>query len=122
MCYWLLSRKDAVHFERWLIEQARSPKRLVWRAGWIYLGFLLVCFGGFAPIQASPVVLDTNLQIRLILYTTNSSGAPSTRIAKDPRNDQLYYLKSNGDIYQLNLKPGAGSTSARAYSSADHGL
>jgi hypothetical protein len=41
------------------------------------------------------------------------------RIAKDPRNNQLYYLKVNGDIYEVNL---TNSTSARVYSSADHGL
>ena len=64
---------------------------------------LLVCFlSGTARVQASPAVLDPNLQLRLVMYTTNSSGAPSIRIARDPRNDQLYYLKENGDIFLLN--------------------
>jgi hypothetical protein len=54
---------------------------------------LLVLAGLHGLAQASPAVLDTNLQLRLVLYTTNSSGAPSIRIAKDPRNQQLYYLK-----------------------------
>ena len=84
---------------------------------------LLVCFlSGTARVQASPAVLDPNLQLRLVMYTTNSSGAPSIRIARDPRNDQLYYLKENGDIFLLNLEPGSGSTSTRAYSAADHGI
>jgi len=86
------------------------------------LCFLLVLAGLHGLAQASPAVLDTNLQLRLVLYTTNSSGAPSIRIAKDPRNQQLYYLKENGDIFQLNLAPGTGSTSTRLYSAANHGI
>src|SRR4051794_30383155 len=73
--------------------------------------------------QGSPVALNGNLQIRLLLNTANGSGANSVRIAKDPRNNQLYYLKINGDIFQVTLNPGAGtSTSTRLYSSSDHGL
>ena len=72
--------------------------------------------------QSAPLALNTNLQIRLVLNTTNSTGQNSVRIAKDPRNNLLYYLKMNGDIYQVNLQPGSGSTSNRAYSSADHGI
>jgi hypothetical protein len=81
--------------------------------------FLLWCW---QSLQASPSVLDTNLQLRLILYTTNTSAAPSIRIAKDPRDNQLYYLKYNGDIFQLNVSPGSGSTSVIRYNSADHGI
>ena len=78
---------------------------------------------GVQGVQTAPIAINTNLVIRLIMTTTNSSGADSIRIAKDPRNDQLYYLKYNGDIYQISLKPGSGtSTSARVYSSADHGI
>ena len=77
-------------------------------------------FPGSGLLHASPVVLDTNLQIRLVMYTTNSSRAPSTRIANDPRNNQIYYLKENGDIFQLNLAPGSGSTSTRLYTAANH--
>lgn len=69
-----------------------------------------------------PAVLNTNLQIRLVLNTTNSTGANSIRIRKDPRNNQLYYLKYNGDIFRLSLQPGAGSSSTRLYSAADHGI
>ncbi len=70
--------------------------------------------------QSAPVALNTNLQIRLVLNTTNNSQ--NVRIAKDPRNNQLYFLKINGDIYKLNLQPGAGSSATKVYSSADHGL
>src|SRR2546425_4175068 len=82
-------------------------------------GFL---FCSVQPAQSAPVVLNTNLQIRLVMYTTNSSGGNSIRIAKDPRNNQLYYSRMNGDIFQVNLKPGSGSTSNRVYSSANHGI
>src|SRR6266853_822325 len=65
----------------------------------------------------------TNLQIRLVINTTNSSGQNSVRIAKDPRNNQLYYLKINGDIFRVNLQPpGSASTSTKVYSATDHGL
>src|SRR6267142_4830377 len=72
--------------------------------------------------QSAPVLLNTNLQIRLVMNTTNNTGQPSIRIAKDPRNNQLYYSKYNGDIYQVNLQPGNGSTSNRVYTSANHGI
>jgi hypothetical protein len=94
--------------------------------------FLLRClaccafFGFFlasAPlVQSAPVLLNTNLQIRLVMNTTNSSGQNSVRLAKDPRNNQLYYLKINGDIFRVNLQPGNGSTSVKVYSATDHGL
>jgi len=79
-----------------------------------------ILFGSERLAKSAPVVLNTNLQIRLILNTTAAN--PSVRIAKDPRNNQLYYLKINGDIYQVNLQPGGGSTSTKVYSSANHGL
>src|SRR2546429_2665290 len=72
--------------------------------------------------QSAPVALNANLQLRLVLNTTNSSGAASVRLKKDPRNNQLYYLKINGDIYQVNLQGGGASTSTKVYSAADHGL
>src|SRR5437762_2572237 len=70
--------------------------------------------------HAAPVALNPSLQIRLVLSATNSSQ--NVRIAKDPRNNQLYYLKINGDIYSVNLQPGAGSSSTKIYSAANHGL
>src|ERR1051326_2324210 len=70
----------------------------------------------------APAGLNPNLQIRLVLNTTNSSGASSIRIRKDPRNNQLYYLKYNGDVFRLSLQPGTGSSSTRVYSAANHGI
>src|SRR5437660_8928597 len=47
------------------------------------LDFLLGLFlSGQGQLQAAPAVLDPNLQIRLVMNTTNSSGANSIRIAK----------------------------------------
>src|SRR3954470_22326878 len=84
---------------------------------------LLSLFLAVTQLRASPVSLNTNLQIRLILNTTNASGSASIRIAKDPRNNDLYYSKFNGDIYRITLQPGNGtSTSTKLYGATDHGI
>jgi len=72
--------------------------------------------------RSAPVLLNTNLQIRLVM-NTSGAGPNSVRLAKDPRNNQIYYLKINGDIYRVNLQPVGGiSTSTKVYSATDHGL
>src|SRR6266581_5608216 len=87
----------------------------------IALSGLVLC--GHQPVRSAPAVINTNLQLRLLMNTTSSSGAHSVRIAKDPRNNQLYYLKFNGDVYRLDLLPGAGtSTSVKLYNAVDHGI
>src|ERR1041384_6839161 len=84
---------------------------------------LVSLFLAATQLRAAPVSLNPNLQIRLILNTTNASGSASIRIAKDPRNNDLYYSKFNGDIYRMTLQPGNGtSTSTRLYGAADHGI
>jgi len=92
-----------------------------WLAFPCWLVFALLLSNPLAT-YSTPSVLNTNLQLRLVLNTTNSTGQPSVRIAKDPRNNQLYYLKINGDVFQLQLDSGTNSTSALAYTAADHGL
>ena len=73
--------------------------------------------------QGAPVALNTNIQLRLLLNTTNASGSPSIRIAKDPRSNDLYYSKFNGDIYRVTIQPGNGtSTSTKVYGAANHGI
>lgn len=67
--------------------------------------------------QTLPQVLRTDIQIRNVMNTTSDS--PSIRIAKDPRDNTLYYLKANGEIYQVDL---ATSKSRLVYSSKDHNL
>src|SRR6266404_2940229 len=87
----------------------------------IALSGLWLC--GHQTVRSAPAVINTNLQMRLLMNTTSGSGAHSVRIAKDPRNNQLYYLKFNGDVYRLDLRPGNGtSTSVKVYSAADHGI
>ena len=49
-------------------------------------------------ILGAPFALNTNIQLRLILNTIDASGSASIRIAKDPRTNDLYYSKFNGDI------------------------
>src|SRR5688500_19326321 len=52
--------------------------------------------------------------------TVDGSGSPSIRIARDPRNNDLYYSKFNGDMYRITLQAGSGtSTSTRLYGAAD---
>jgi hypothetical protein len=87
----------------------------------VRLVLALVVSGAFSTL-AQPVVLNPNLQIRSVMFTTNNTGAHSVRIAKDARSGQLYYEKDNGDIFRVNLAAGAGSTSTRVYSAADHGI
>jgi glucose/arabinose dehydrogenase len=84
------------------------------------LSFCLLVSLASIGIQAAPVAFNPNLQVRLVLNATNSSQ--NVRLAKDPRNNQLYYLKINGDIYRVNLQAGSGSTSTKVYSANDHGL
>ena len=87
----------------------------------IALSGLFLC--GHASVRSVPAVINTNLQMRLLMNTTNDSRAHSIRIAKDPRNNQLYYLKFNGEVYRLEVMPGDGtSSSVKAYSAADHGI
>ena len=74
-------------------------------------------------IVGAPVALNTNIQVRLILKTIDASGSASIRIAKDPRINDLYYSKFNGDIYRVTIQPGNGtSTSTKVYGAANHGI
>src|SRR6267378_2093896 len=91
------------------------------RHGFAFCTLATLFLAGVPLAQSAPVLLNTNLQIRLVMNTTNGGPNP-VRITKDPRNNQLYYLKINGDIFRVNLQPGSGSTSTKVYSAADHGL
>src|ERR1043166_3981116 len=71
----------------------------------------------------APVALNPNLQLRLLLNTTNASGSASIRIVKDPLTNDLFYSKFNGDIYRVTVRPGTGtSTSTKLYDAANHGI
>ncbi|MEH2463900.1 PQQ-dependent sugar dehydrogenase [Nostoc sp.] len=73
---------------------------------------------GTSVVNAEPQALRSDIRIRKII-STFSTISPSVRIAKDPRNNTLYYLKRNGEIYQVNL---ALSTSTLVYNSSNHKL
>jgi len=65
-------------------------------------------------LRAAPVPLNSNLQIRLILNTPNATGSPSIRIAKDPRNNDLYYSQIQWRHLRITLQPGNGTSPARS--------
>lgn len=72
---------------------------------------------GATGVNAAPKALRPDIQIRNIMNTLSVS--PSVRIAKDPRNNTLYYLKQNGDIYRVNL---GSSNSTLVYNSNNHNV
>lgn len=78
---------------------------------------------GVEITQTAPFVINTNLQIRLVMNTATADGAAPIRLAKDPRDNHLYYLKRNGDIYSIDLQPSGGISSIkRVYGATDHGI
>jgi hypothetical protein len=82
-----------------------------------------LAFGAMQSARAAPFVVNTNLQLRLVLNTADATGARVIRIARDPRSNQLYYSKFNGDIYRVTLAfPPGASTATKVYSAADHGI
>jgi glucose/arabinose dehydrogenase len=72
-----------------------------------------------ARALASPEALVAGIDIELLVDL--DGGA--VRIARDPTNDDLYYLKQNGEIYRLVDAGGSGATTGeRVFSSDDHGV
>ena len=72
-----------------------------------------------APTLAQPEALVAGIDVELVIDL--DGGA--VRIAKDPRNNDLYYLKRNGEIFWLAEADASGpSTSALVFSSDDHGV
>ena len=67
---------------------------------------------------SSPQTLRSDIKIRNV--TSTASTTKSVRLVKDPRNNTLYYLKQNGEIYRVNL--GSTTTSTLVYSSSEHNL
>ncbi len=74
---------------------------------------------GITGVNAAPEALRPDIKIRNIVNTLSASASPSVRIAKDPRNNTLYYLKRNGEIYRVNL---GSSTSTLVYNSSNHNV
>lgn len=78
---------------------------------------VLLGHGSGVNAQSDPQALRPDIKIRNIMTTLSTSD--SIRLAKDPQNNTLYYLKQNGGIYQVNLN---SSNSILAYNSSDHNL
>ncbi|MDZ8110375.1 MAG: PQQ-dependent sugar dehydrogenase [Nostoc sp. DedQUE12a] len=70
---------------------------------------------GTTVVSAAPEALRSDIKIRNIVNTKSLS--PSVRIVKDPRNNTLYYLKRNGEIYRVNL---GSSTTTLVYNFNNH--
>ncbi|MFN6565365.1 MAG: PQQ-dependent sugar dehydrogenase [Nostoc sp. ChiSLP01] len=70
---------------------------------------------GTTVVHAAPEALRSDIKIRNIVNTKSIS--PSVRLVKDPRNNTLYYLKRNGEIYRVNL---ASSTTTLVYNFNNH--
>ena len=80
---------------------------------------LAVWLSVHAPVLAQPEALVAGIDIELFIEL--DGGA--VRIARDPRNNDLYVLKRNGEIFRLAeadaLSP---STRTLVFSSDDHGV
>src|SRR5262245_34478802 len=80
------------------------------------LSMAAVCLCSAAS-WAAPSVVDPELQVRNVMNT----GSGSFRLVRNPDDKQLYYLKTDGRLYRVNLvAPPGQSTSSVAYSSTTH--
>lgn len=72
---------------------------------------------GDLQAQATVYSLRSDVKVRWLMNT--GTAVRSLRLARDPRYAALYYLKQNGDIYQVNP---ATATSTLVYTSLNHGV
>jgi glucose/arabinose dehydrogenase len=73
-----------------------------------------------SSLPAAPTALRGDITVRHILDT--GGGGNSIRIARDPTDGFLYYLRQSGSIYRLTVEDGSGSTSQRIYQGSDTGI
>src|SRR5688572_32461274 len=73
-----------------------------------------------SSMPAAPVALRGDISVRHILDT--GSGGNSIRLARDPGDGFLYYLRESGSIYRLTVRDGSASTSQRIYQGSDTGV
>jgi hypothetical protein len=101
--------------ERPVARPRRRLGRLLWP---LLLALAGVVFGQAPSSQAQSSVqsLRPDVSVRQVLST--GTAVRSVRLVKDPRDNALYYLKLNGDIYRVDL---AAATSTRVYRASDHG-
>ena len=72
---------------------------------------------GAAVAETIPQPTRSDIQVSRLLSTEGE--APSIRLVKDPRDDSLYLLKRNGDVFRIGVSP---PSKTRVYSRADHGV
>lgn len=86
--------------------------------GRIGIGVLIV-LAGSNPVFGEPKATVPGISIRRLM-TAPGQEFP-IRIVKDPRNNTLYFLRLNGDLYQLHLESGTNtSTSTLLHTARDH--
>jgi Glucose / Sorbosone dehydrogenase len=91
-----------------------QQQRLVLLLAWAMAGLLVPC-----PLQAVPVSLRPDIGVAKVLDT--AAGAPPVRLVRATVSGQnrLYYLKLNGDIYEVNP---VAKTQSKIYSVTQHRL
>jgi hypothetical protein len=99
------------------IANTRIPTQFLSRLYFLALLAILIFNGNLA--FAAPHAVKAGITIKKIANTATLS--PSVRIAKPnlSNSNLLYYLKINGDIFQVNLLTGG---KVRIYTSANHKL
>ncbi|MBL9171578.1 MAG: PQQ-dependent sugar dehydrogenase [Verrucomicrobiales bacterium] len=70
----------------------------------LWIGLILSGLPTARGADARPQPRDPRIQIRRL--TTVNDVAPPCRIAKDPRDQRLYYMTLGGSIYRLTVQPG----------------
>lgn len=74
----------------------------------------MILHGTGMSALGDPIVLDPQLTIRNVANT----GPGSIRLARNPQDDPLYYLKGNGDVFKF--APDSAQAPTKVYSAADH--
>lgn len=94
-----------------------SARRQGLLAALLVVGALCIA-GGAGPARAEPRSLRAGVQVARLL-DTSAGGSTTIRLASDPTDRTLYYLKRAGDMYRVDLATG---TATLAYTDADHGM
>lgn len=88
--------------------------------GMIALSLLttLGVLAGGGPANAAPKSLRANIGV-VKLLDTGAGGSATIRLATDPTDKSLYYLKRAGDIYRVDT---GTAIATLVYTDADHGM
>ena len=82
----------------------------------VFVVALLESIAGVSPAFAqTPTLLDNEISIRGVVQVP----ANTIRVVEDPLSDDLFVLKSNGDVFRVNV---TANTRTTIYDTSDHGL